>query len=162
MYFAKLLIFITTSLFALSANAQAQFLTEKLNGVETSFKINWQVKELKVIDQGIYKRGLSRAYTDGSAILEYGIGYGYGVEVYRLEFMTEDEVEVASKRRHTYQLTLVDGKNATLLKMSIAPGDIDVFTNGSAMKTVSLSLQSVPLIVLNKTEFINVNIIDTN
>lgn len=162
MHYAKFLFFIITGLFTLTANAQAQSLTEKLNGIETSFKVNWQVKNLKITDQGIYKRGLSRSYTDGGPVLEYGMGYGYGVEVFRLEFITNDEVEMISKRKQFYQLTLVDLQSTVLLKMNIDAREIEVFTNGLDMNIISISLQSVPLIVLNKTEYINVDIISNN
>ena len=166
-YTTQKLLFLFIGLFSLTTSAQNLSLTEQLDGAETQYEMVWEANELNIIDQGIYKRGLSRWRTDGGLATKYGWGYGYGLETFRLEFMTNDQVEtidVGDKRarKNTYEITLFDSDNTPLLKKGISQRDIVKYTNGGDLITVSVNLQTLPLIVLNKTRSINIAIVEND
>lgn len=160
--FCSILIINLLLIIPLAMSAQNQSLIEQLEGVETSFKITWQENDLKLTDQAVFKRGLSRYKYGEEPVMEYGYGFGYGVETFRLEFMTNDSIEVIDssyKRRFNYEIVLVDSDDSILLKTNVNRSDILKFSNGKNLNTISINLQSLPLIVLNKTSVIKISIV---
>lgn len=141
-----LLIFSSTTL-------HSQTLTEKIGGIKTNFEIVSDTSKLTIIDQTIFKRGLSDFKAD------YNGGYGYGLQTYRLEFITNDKFNTIGRYENSkfiYKLKLIGADNSILLQTNLNRNRIIKFSNGEDLSTISVNLQSLPLIVLDKTERIKI------
>jgi len=154
-----LLIILTFS----STTIYSQSLTEKIGGIKTNFVIVSDTNRLKINDQAFFKRGLSKFSTEYSNYQEGGYGYGYGLQTYRLEFITTDEFNTIrgnDNKKIWYKLSLIGTDNTTLLQAYLDRTKILKYSNGSDLRTISINFQDIPLIVLDNTQVIKIEKIE--
>lgn len=166
--FSKLLAI--SLLMIISVNTHTQTLIDKIGGVRTDFTITTDSLDMQVQSQAIVKRGVSDFEADWSGYWDgaYGIGYGYGLQTYHLEFSTDLKLiekfkyREGSKEIHYYYLvTLTDKNDNTLLVIELNLNSIKSVSNGEYLTTYSLDLNEIPMILLDKTEKIDIVLIRT-
>lgn len=155
-------VFLSLTLFLLSGFVYSQNLTEKLGGITTDFEIISDTNTLEVIDQVIIKRGLSDSKRNISLTPEGVYAYGYGLQTYRLEFITPNELVKIEGRypdRYQYGLEFIDGNGYKLMEIRMTSENIISYLNEGNFNIYSVNLQNIPLIVLNKTRTIKCKIV---
>lgn len=147
--------FITTS------NVQGQSVTSQLGAVNTQFTILCENDTLNVIDQAILLRGLAKStknydtYGEGA----YGYGLGYGLRVYKLEFISKNKLIFKKKQKYNdkYRLQFFTEDRNLLLDILLYPDGIKTYANGGSPFVYSINLSRVPLICLNHTKYIYIS-----
>ncbi len=154
--------FLLVILFSFVASpAFSQSLIEKLGGVKTEFVFVSDSKELPIFSQAIIQRGVYDMHH--SSLSDKAYGWGYGMQAYRLEFLTKAklaELPIIKRRlkRKYYSLSLVDGNNTTLLTHKIYVADMIVSTNDAGLTTYSINMNKIPMVVLDKTHTIHIEL----
>ena len=155
----KLLQLVLILLFTLHASPSfSQSLSEKLGGIKTDYTfISADSTVIECTDQQIIQRGEFEydygTYYDGT------YGYGYGYQVYRLEIMTGIKIPVQfrdkSEVRHKfYRVILYNGSGERLATFDLPMNQVKSCSNGDDRMTYSISLQTMPIILLEKAKTI--------
>ncbi|MBR8537792.1 hypothetical protein KDU71_19630 [Carboxylicivirga sediminis] len=145
----------------ISAGMQAQSLVEQTGGVKTSFTITSSGIELPITAQAMVKRGISKY--DYRSSFDSGYGYGYGMQTWRLEFTSTSGIsekhipKEGSKKRRYYQCKLYDTDDQCLLDTQLELGDVIMVSNGDLLQTYSINLNSIPIILLEKTKEVQID-----
>ncbi|WP_439182264.1 hypothetical protein [Carboxylicivirga taeanensis] len=148
-----------TILLLAGTEAHSQSLLEKTGGITTNFTFTSASVELPVQSQAIVKRGLAKfEYNSG---MDAGYGYGYGMECWRLEFTTtvkikELHINNDRSRKQYFSFNLCDKDGETLLVAQLDEEAIAMVNNGDKLLTYSINLNSIPLILLDKTQSIRI------
>jgi hypothetical protein len=134
----------------------SQQITEKLGGVSTNFKILSDSAELNIIDQGIFQRGYKN--TEKYSNVDYGYSYGYGMQTYRLEFITKGVIAKPTKdqKKCRYAIIFLDVSGRSVLETTIGLNEITAFSTDDNLSVYSVNLYEIPLIILEKTRTINI------
>ncbi|MEM6697480.1 MAG: hypothetical protein AAF806_22495 [Bacteroidota bacterium] len=145
-------------LWSIAAHGQ---LIEQVGGVKTDFVISNEENILNVSTQAILKRGLTEQGLDWDAFVDgaYGYAYGLGVEVFRLEFMTDSNLKEAKGKKNAvrkYELRFYTKTNELLLMLSMPDRYILNYSNLKSNFVYSINLQYVPFIVLEETHRIDI------
>jgi hypothetical protein len=143
--------------------ANAQSLIEKLGGIRTDFEIRSISTDVPVLSQAIVKRGMHRSrYHNG---LDEAYGYAYGVQTYYLEFSTNSKLHeryVSKKGRWTYyEVKLYDNSGKLIMEKKIDNHMVAISSNGDDLRTYSLNLKEIPLILLDQTKKITIEKVRT-
>lgn len=143
--------------------ANAQSLIEKLGGVRTEFVIRSISTDVPVLSQAIVKRGMHRSnYSTG---LEQAYGYAYGLQTYYLEFSTNSKIHeryVNKKGRRTYyEIKLFDNLGKLILVKNIGNHMVKVSSNGDDLRTYSVNLKEIPMVLLDQTKKIEIERVRT-
>ena len=169
-YFEKhhLTIIFVISLFIFPGqNIFAQSLVEKVGGVETDFKIYNDTEEMPVIAQVIIKRGYLKKHSIVKTGFEnsYGYAYAYGLETFRLEFITTMPLKVPEKikfkkvKRKYYYIKLTDSDSNIIAIVKTDYDHVSSVTNNNGLYTYSVNLKNVPIILLDKSKRIDLDVI---
>ena len=147
-------------LFFWSISAQGQ-LIEQIGGIKTNFVISNENTVLNVKAQAILKRGLTEQDRDWSIISDvaYGYAYGLGVEVFRLEFMTDRKLKQPQGKKNAvrkYEWRFYNESNELLLMLSVPLQHIMSYSNLKSSFIYSINLQHVPFIILEETHRIDI------
>ncbi|MEL6945754.1 MAG: hypothetical protein AAFO82_24130 [Bacteroidota bacterium] len=136
-------------------------LIEQVGGVRTNFVISNENNVLKVKTQAILKRGLTEhdrdwdSFSDGA----YGYAYGLGVEVFRLEFITDTDLRKEKRKRsevRKYELRFYTKTDELLLMLTIPLRYVTVYSNLKKIYIYSINLQNIPFVVLDETHRIDI------
>ena len=158
-YFSVLILL---SLF--STNIFSQSLTEKLGGITTNFVFYSDSTELKVIDQAIIKRGVSNFKVKQNAQYSYGHGYGYGLQTFHLEFTATSDIKQINEYKDkptkaVYQIYMYDESDNLLVNFAVQYYTSKVAKQTSEIKSYSINLGQIPIIILNRTTKIDIALI---
>jgi len=145
----------------MSSCLEAQSVTEKLGAVSTEFTFLSLDDTLNVTDQIILKRGLSKAKTENDRWGDsaYGMGYGLGLETFRLEFSSKDNIKtllVSERNKRAYEIEFLDQNQSLLLKKEVSIKNMIRYWNGEDLHVFSLNLQDIPLVILNTTSYFKI------
>lgn len=138
----------------------SQSLIENLGGVKTDFQFTTDSVEIPIIEQAILRRGVSK-YNSG-IVSDGGYGYGYGLQTFHLEFITEAKITERyrsgkrSNRKH-YEIKLWDENDSLLLHIGIQLSELRKVSNGKNLYTYSINLNRIPIVLLDKTQKINID-----
>lgn len=166
----------------LVSNLQSQSLFEKLGGIKTDFIIKSDSTELNIISQGIIKNSFYES--DYSTSVNQSYGYGYGVECYYLEFITDVKIKPIIRRTflinfEVYNIQCFDESGNCILKESVMGHTCKKTSNENPVQpnphtatnvrivkktsidntlySYSINLHSIPMIILDKTKKIVIN-----
>lgn len=145
---------IVLAVFALSGNNLfAQFSVEKFGGVKTDFEIYSEEGKLPIIAQAVVSDG------------PIGLSDSYSTAVlgkYSLEFATTSSIAQRYKesklmRESIYEVVLIDANDKVLLFIELSQQQMRMVSNNKDLKTYTLSLYHIPMILLEKTRKIIIN-----
>jgi len=142
------------------SNLHAQSLFEKLGGIKTDFIIISDSTELNIISQGIIKNSFYDSNYSTSENQSYG--YGYGVECYYLEFITDVIIKPIIRRsflfnHEFYDIQCFDESGNCILKESIRVNQCKKASNNNNLYSYSINLHSIPIVIMDITKKIVIN-----
>ncbi|MFO8234940.1 MAG: hypothetical protein R6U04_06030 [Bacteroidales bacterium] len=152
----------------LSQTIKSQPLSEQLGAIKTNFVISTSNGDLPVVSQSIVKR----AYHDYKHDEEMGMdgqssyGYGYGMQSLHFEFVTDSDVsevyrDMKKTRIKYYEVKLLDENEKVLSVQKYYDREVKKGINKEGFFAWSVSLHSVPLLLLDMTEKISITRIRT-
>lgn len=156
-----IIIFVLVSTYT---NISAQSIIEKLGGVKTDFVFTTNSVELKIVDQAIIQRGFYDYKTKISSSSSYGHAYGYGLQAYYLEFITSSDLKTFEKYKRkankaVYDIKLYDKNDTLLLNFSVLYRNSKATAKISGLRSYSINLIQVPLIIFDHVKKIDVTLI---
>lgn len=152
-------------------SAAAQSLVEELGGVKTNFRIISDTTELPIQSQAIVWRGVKKVDkkqtewvdSDYASAHSSAYGYGYGLRALHLEFMTSSGISKVSRNESNdgiyFELKLFDKEQQLLFKSRMSRERMKLSSNKSDLKTFSLNLMDVPLILLEETDAVSIALV---
>lgn len=154
------LLFISISLMSASTTVHSQTISESYEAHPTSFRITSDTLDLSPTVQQIVERGQTdRGIYSGS---ESSYAYGMGYRSLHLEFqcaqtlVTQKRYDQRYRKREIIELQLFDQDGQQLARQELDLGYLRQVTDArKTLYTFSLDLKSIPLILLDQTEHIN-------
>ncbi len=149
-----------------NANLSAQSLLEQSGGVKTDFVFIQAGDTIPVTDQILIQRGYSVSSSDYKRDENNAYGYAsaYGLQAYCIEFITTTDFKtlgVYDKKRLNYLVKMISKDGTVLFSRELYRNHFTFFTTGeNGIQLVSFNLKGLPIIMLDQTQTISIDIVD--